>query len=315
MDGTIAGSIGRAGEPYTTIAGAPGVRATFDARRRLGARRRAGVRAAAVADARLLVGDRPEDRGVRDVRRAVSSRRRFRQPGADSLSRFPVCLPDRLPAPARATDRRRPRRGDLPDRLHRGDAPAQRRADPRPGPSGRAAGGRRGGPAPAGLVPALLPLPVPPDRQPARYRPGAPGLRGGGGLVRRAADRGRDARGARGPGQGGAGADGPAGGNPGGLAGPADATPRVDRVRMRLRAGDRGMGHHGRSWHAGSRPPAWRARAGDRVGGGGRHRPHQPADRGLRQFAERLRLDRAAHCAGRRRPSPPRDTSSCWPWR
>ena len=28
MDGTIAGSIGRAGEPYTTIAGAPAVRAT-----------------------------------------------------------------------------------------------------------------------------------------------------------------------------------------------------------------------------------------------------------------------------------------------
>ena len=56
------------------------------------------------------------------------------------------------------------------------------------------------------------------------------------------------------------------------VAAAADGAPRLDRLRVRLRGGPRGLGRPGRPRHAGVHPLPRRARAGDRVGGRGRAR-------------------------------------------
>ena len=118
-----------------------------------------------------------------------------------------------------------------------------------------------------------------------------------------------------GPGQGGTRADRPAGGNPGALAPSADGAPRVDRLRVRLRAGDRRVGHPGRPRHAAVRPLPRGARAGDRVGGRGPAHARGAADRGYRWPRRTPSARPSCTAPGRRRPSPHRGTSSCWPWR
>ena len=130
----------------------------------------------------------------------------------------------------------------------------------------------RGGPVPAGLVPALLPVPLPADRQPARRRPGAPGPSWPRRVVR------RDGRSA-------AACSRRSGAwsrlcrrwpscrrDCGRSPGAADAAPRLDGVRGRLRDGHGGLGRHGGLRHAGRDPLPRGARAGDRVHGRGRAR-------------------------------------------
>ena len=156
-------------------------------RRRPGDRRRAGLRAAAAADARPLAADRRRDPRVRArstccITTSPIASCQGQVPYRDFPLEYPIgCLPQLLLPLAR-----RPRRPRLPAAYVAEMLLVNAAAGPRARRAGRAPRGPRGGPAPAGLVPGVLPVPLPADRQPARRRPGAAGVRGRGGVVRRA---------------------------------------------------------------------------------------------------------------------------------